>query len=132
MIGPIVMSSNEESGIKPAGPYTYIPHFWKVVKNKKRKIKIIFLFYFSELGSKKSEAVAADTWSPLVFLFLNQGKAVFNRWKVRDELICQYQDQSNFESKPTCDKRRSRAGARSVVIPKWTFPEGPYVYSSLS
>ena len=30
--------------------------------------------------------------------------------------------------KPTCGKRRSRAVARSVVIPKWTFPEGPYVY----
>ena len=32
----IIMSRNEESEIKPAGPYTHIPHFTKVVKNKKK------------------------------------------------------------------------------------------------
>ena len=34
----------------------------------------------------------------------------------------------NEGPKPTCGKPRSGAVARRVVIPQWTFPEGPYVY----
>ena len=78
----IIMSSNEESGIKPADPYPYIPHFRELFWKNKTKC-LVNLLCFSELGSKKSEAIVAETRLPLVSIYLNQGKSVLYRWEVR-------------------------------------------------